>query len=79
MSVQPNLEDIVNVIDGRPELLTEIAVADPVLRQYLGEQCRLLLGAPRFVDVLPGMIKPDEMLADRVRLLKSRLNQIAAI
>ncbi len=74
-----DLEDIINVIDGRPELLAEIAMADPVLRQYLGEQCRVLMGASRFVDSLPGMIQPDEMLADRVRLLKSRLDRIAAM
>jgi hypothetical protein len=74
-----DLEDIINVIDGRPELLAEIAVADPVLRQYLGTQCRLLLSAPRFADALPGMIQPDEMLADRVRLLRSRLDEIAAM
>jgi len=74
-----DLEDIVNVVDGRPELVTEIAAADPELRQYLVTQCRKLLDMPNFMDVLPGMVFPDESLAVRVKLLAQRFKQIAEL
>jgi predicted nucleotidyltransferase len=74
-----DLEDIVNVVDGRPELVSEITEAGAELRQYLAAQCRLLLDMPRFMDALPGMVFPDESLAERVKLLALRLGQIKAL
>lgn len=74
-----DLEDIVNVVDGRPELITEIAAAAPELRQYLVAQCRKLLDTPGFTDVLPGMVFPDESLGVLVKLLAQRFKQIAEL
>ncbi len=74
-----DLEDIVNVLDGRPELVSEIASVGPELRHYLAAQCRALLAMPDFVNALPGMVFPDESLAGRVKLLKERLGQIAQL
>jgi hypothetical protein len=71
-----DLEDIVNVLDGRPELVSEIASVEPELRQYLAARCRALLAMPDFVNALPGMLFPDESLAGRVKFLKERLGQI---
>lgn len=72
-----DLEDIVNVVDGRPELVSEVALAAPDLRQYLAAQCRALLATPGFLDVLPSMVFPDESLAGRVKVLVQRFEQIA--
>lgn len=74
-----DLEDIVNVVDGRPELVAEIALAAPELRQYLAAQCRALLAMPGFMNALPGMVFPDESLAERVKLLALRLEQIGGL
>lgn len=74
-----DLEDIVNVLDGRPGLVSEIASAEPGLRQYLAAQCRALLAMPGFINALPGMVFPDESLAGRVKLLVERLGQIAQL
>lgn len=74
-----DLEDIVNVVDGRPELVSEITEAGAGLRQYLAAQCGSLLDTPRFMDALPGMVFPDESLAERVKLLALRLGQIKAL
>lgn len=52
-----DLEDIIDVVDGGSELISEIAVAEPALRQYLAAQCRALLGTRGFMDVLSGMIQ----------------------
>ena len=72
-----DLEDIVNVLEGRPESEVEIAASPPALRNYLGTQCAALLAMPNFMDVLPGMIFPDELLAARVENVARRLRQIS--
>lgn len=74
-----DLEDIVNVVDGRPELVAEVASAAPELRQYLAAQCRALLAMPGFMNALPGMVFPDESLTERVKLLALRLEQIGGV
>ena len=71
-----DLEDIVNLVDGRPELVSEIAAAAPELQQYLAAQCRVLLAMPGFMNALPGLVFPDESLAERVKLLALRFEQI---
>lgn len=74
-----DLEDIVNVVDGRLELVSEVGLAAPDLRKYLAEQCRALLAMPGFMDALPGMVFPDESLAERVKLLALRFEQIGKL
>jgi hypothetical protein len=72
-----DLEDIINVFGGRPELAHEVAQASRELRGYLGARCRELLATPDFMDYLPGMIFPDQWLSERVAALAQRLRQIA--
>lgn len=74
-----DLEDIVNVVDGRPELVSEVALAAPELRQYLAAQCRALLAMPGFMNALPGMVFPDESLAERVKMLALRFEKIGEL
>lgn len=72
-----DLEDIINVIDGRPELLDEIATEAPELRGYLGRRCTKLLATPHFANYLPGLLAQDETLAQRVTAATCRLQSIA--
>ncbi len=74
-----DLEDIINVIDGRVTIADEITQAAPQLRAHLGDQFKKLLGMPDFIDYLPGMLFPDESLAARVALLSERLHALARI
>lgn len=73
-----DLEDIINVIDGRPELSAEIASAPMELRAYLGERCAALLATPHFDNYLPGLLPQDESLADRMDTVMARLQSIAS-
>jgi predicted nucleotidyltransferase len=73
-----DLEDIVNILDGRPQLIGEIERAVPELRAYLAEKTARLLGMPDFSNYLPGMVVQDETLADRVATVAARLKQIAS-
>ncbi|MEK7810191.1 MAG: hypothetical protein AAB278_00045 [Pseudomonadota bacterium] len=72
-----DLEDIVNVLDGRPELIDEVSACSMALREYLAEQCAALLAIPKFRDALQGMVFPDESLDERVQMLVERFRQIA--
>lgn len=72
-----DLEDIINVLDGRPELVDEVAQAPDELRFYLLTRCREMLAQSRFHDALEGLIFPDESHGARLAIVKQRLNRIA--
>lgn len=74
-----DLEDIVNILDGRPQLIAEIERSVPELRTYLAEKAVRLLGMPDFGNYLPGMVVQDETLPDRVATVAARLEQIASL
>lgn len=74
-----DMEDIVNVLDGRPEIVEEVAVSPDELKRYLVDRCNALLALPNFMDALSGMVFPDESLAGRVKMIGLRLKQIAEI
>ena len=71
-------EDIINLVDGRPELIDDVAGAPPELRRHLAERCGALLARPGFADALTGMILPDDALAERVQTVLQRLNLMAS-
>ena len=74
-----DLEDIVNVLDGRPEIVEEVAVSPDELKRYLVDRCHELLALPNFMDALSGMVFPDESLAERVKMTGLRFKHIAEI
>jgi predicted nucleotidyltransferase len=72
-------EDIINLVDGRPELIEEARSAPDALRQYLAARCAALLAMPDFNDTVVGMIVPDESLAERVQTVLERLDLLAKL
>jgi predicted nucleotidyltransferase len=74
-----DLEDIINLIDGRPELIDEVAESPADLRAYLAAQCRLLLDTPAFHDGLQGLVIPDALHGAQVAKITQRLTQLAKI
>jgi len=71
-----DMEDIINVLDGRPELIDEIAASHPELRNALVTHFKNLLAMPGFTDALPGLIFPDNSLEMRIQMLMQRIRQI---
>lgn len=69
-----DLEDFVAVIEGREDIVREIAESSQDVRKYLGHAVARLLAESRFLDVLPGFILDD----GRVPLVENRLAAIAA-
>ena len=74
-----DLEDIINVIEGRPELPAEIDCVAEDLRIYLADKCRALLAMPNFNNYLPGLVFQDETLSERVATVAARLRYIAVL
>lgn len=69
-----DLEDIVGVIEGRPELVAECFHAPATLRAYLQKQLTTLLSNRDFSQALPGHV----LEAGRLPIVRRRLMAIAA-
>lgn len=70
-----DFEDILNVVDGRPELAAELVTAPADLAVYVAEAIGKLLADPRFAETVPGLL--DE--PDRAEVVLGRLRQIAGV
>ena len=65
-----DIEDVLNIVDGREELANEMTAAPAELRQAVGDAFSRLLTDPNFANVLPGMLAEPE----RAQLVLQRLN-----
>lgn len=74
-----DIEDIVAVIDGRPELPAEVKGAEATLRDYLADSLARLLRTPDFVEALPGHLPPDQASQRRLQLVMKRIEALARI
>jgi hypothetical protein len=74
-----DLEDIITVLDGRPELLEEVRIADDGVRKYIGEHCKNLVENPRFQDALPGYLLPDAASQGRFSKLLACLTDLVRL
>lgn len=71
-----DVEDIVTIVDGRPELSDEIATATPELQGYVRSEVSSMLGSRAFLDALPGHLPPDVGGQARVPIVIERLRKI---
>lgn len=74
-----DLEDIINVVDGRPELVDEVNAAPDEIRLYLREQFDDLLADMRFVDAIPLHLRSDAASQARGTLILTRLRKLAGL
>lgn len=72
-----DMEDIISVIDGRPEIVKEIFDADEEVRTYLIAQFNSLIANNNFMDALPGHLRPDLASQMRLPILINRIEQLA--
>jgi hypothetical protein len=54
-----DFEDIIALVDGRQELVDEVASTDTDVREYLAAEVAGLLATPRLLDGLFGALRPD--------------------
>jgi hypothetical protein len=72
-----DLEDVIAVIDGRPEIVDEVRNASRDVRSYIASEIGRLLQVRGFVDALPGFLLPDAGSQARYPILRARLNALA--
>ncbi len=72
-----DLEDIVTVIDGRAELIGEVASAPDALRTYLRDVLGPLVTNDRFLTALAGHLPGDGASQGRLPLVIERFRKLA--
>ena len=73
-----DLEDVLSVVDGRPEIVAELAQAEPQVRRYVAEVFARLLADDGFMNALPGLVM-DGSPSIRTPAAQERLKSIAAM
>jgi predicted nucleotidyltransferase len=73
-----DLEDVLSIVDGRPELVDELRAAEPALRAFVGATFARLLADEGFINTLPGLVV-DGSPAIRTPIVLQRLQQIAEL
>lgn len=71
-----DLEDIVTVIDGRPELVDEVHRAPADLQKYLSNELGALLSSRDFLDALPGHLLFEAASQQRAGLVLGRMKKL---
>jgi hypothetical protein len=71
-----DLEDVIAVVDGRPEIVADIAAAPPDVRAYIGQELTALLGNADFSEAIAGFLLPDPASQARRALLEARLRSL---
>lgn len=72
-----DMEDFVAVLDGRSEVVDDVASADDAVRHFLSARILALLGDGRFMAALPGHLPSDAASQARIRLIVDRMAAIA--
>lgn len=69
----PDIEDIVAVLDGWPELLGDVQASSPLLRAYIANEVGALMQNAAFLQAIPGHLAGDEASQARAPLIRERL------
>jgi len=72
-----DIEDIVAVLDGRPEITEEISQCEGALREHLGTRFTGLLAERDFIESIPGHLPNDDASQARLPLIMERIKAIA--
>lgn len=74
-----DIEDIISLVDGRPELCNEIEQCNEVVREFVRQEVDDLLADAAFVEHLPWHLHPDQASQARLPLIIERLRIIAGL
>jgi len=72
-----DMEDIVAVIDGRPEIVDEVQRSETRLKVHLTQRFASVLQDHKFIDALPGYLQPDAAGQARLPVLLERIRMIS--
>ena len=71
-----DMEDIITLLDGRPEIVEEIKTAPEDVNKYLTRKFEEFLNNRSFLDALPGHLFPDSASQQRVPILMDRIRAV---
>ncbi|MDW7709047.1 MAG: hypothetical protein SCH98_01135 [Deferrisomatales bacterium] len=74
-----DLEDIIAVLDGRPEVVSEIAGSKADLRQFLRDAFASFLSERAFLEAVPGHLPPDAASQARTPIVLERAREVATL
>lgn len=74
-----DLEDIITILDGRSEIVSEIKAADKKLQTHIAKNFSDWLQSKDFINVLPGLIAPDSTSQDRFNMIVDKIMTVAAL
>jgi hypothetical protein len=72
-----DMEDIVNIVDGRAELVAEVASCREDAREYLRAEFDDLILEEAFIDLLPAHFRSDATSQARVQVVIERMRKLA--
>lgn len=72
-----DMEDIITVIDGRSNIVADVSMTEPAVRDYLREQFALLIENRFFLDALPAHLPGDVGSQKRLPILFDRVARLA--
>ena len=72
-----DIEDIISVLDGRPEIVAEVKKSEPELAKELSKRFKNLLQTDRFVEAVSGHMPADETSQARVSIILNKINELA--
>jgi hypothetical protein len=73
-----DMEDIVAVLDGRPEVVAEVLNCEHQLKNHLKARLSALITDARFIEALPGHLPGDAGSQARVPIILQRMQTLAA-
>jgi predicted nucleotidyltransferase len=74
-----DMEDIIAIVDGRPELVDEMSLCDPEVRQFIIDEFDDLLADSTFVSSVAWHFRADEASQGRVPIVLGRLRSLAGM
>ena len=74
-----DIEDIVAVLDGRPEILAEVRQSDPALAHELAKRFCTLRQDDRFIDAVSGHMPAGQTSSSRVSMILNTIKAISEI
>ena len=72
-----DMEDIISLLDGRPEIVDEVRVAPDGVREFLSQSFSDFSSNRDFLDALPGHLMPDQASQQRIPVLMGRIQALA--
>lgn len=71
-----DLEDIISVIDGKPEIINDISNSANGLKKYLSIEFLSLINNTQFMQALPGHLNYSSESEERKKIVESRIKAI---